>query len=234
MKILIVEDEASIAEEIEEMTKSVLKNEIDTIDVIYTFNKAIKYLEENQVDLCLLDLNLNGKSGYDILKQTLVGPFHTIIVSAHIEQAVEAFHYGVLDFVPKPVNEKRLKEALDRYSDKTKSNNNTMKYVVVKKHNSNHIISVDEIIYFSAEGYLVRIHLENGKEELIEKPLNRLEQVLPGKFFRIHRSYIVDINRIESYKRKSNGVYELTLKNNQTLPVSPQKYKSLKTILAKS
>ncbi len=66
------------------------------------------------IDVLFLDLNLNGKDGFDLLKTSVSGAFHVIIISAHTEQALKAFEYGVLDFVGKPFNKERLARALDR------------------------------------------------------------------------------------------------------------------------
>jgi DNA-binding LytR/AlgR family response regulator len=227
MKILIIEDEPPIAEDIKEICQSILSDKIDSIDIIYTFSEAEEFLKNHTIDLCLLDLNLKGKNGYDILRQTVSHPFHTIIISAYTDQAIEAFNYGVLDFVPKPVDTNRLKIAFNKYFDSAKSVGKGIKYLVVRKHNSNHIISVDEIRYFEAHGYIVRIFMKEGRTELIEKPLNRLIQLLPENFIRIHRSYIADIKEISSFKHKGGGVYDVELKKGEHLPLSPSAYKLL-------
>lgn len=227
MRILIVEDEPPIAEEIKEMCVSILSSRIERIDITNTINDAEVYLAKNPVDLCLLDLNLKGKNGYDILKHSVSGSFHTIIISAYTDQAIEAFNYGVLDFVPKPVVPERLHIALKKLYKTDSDQKNGIKFLVVRKHNSNHIISINEIRYFEAHGYVVRIIVSNGHSELIEKPLNRLMQILPDNFMRIHRSYIVDINEISSYKHKGGGVYEAILKQGEHLPLSPSAYKQL-------
>lgn len=227
MRILIIEDEPPIAEEIKEMCVSILSSRIEKIDIVNTINDAENFLAANPIDLCLLDLNLKGKNGYDILKHSVSGSFHTIIISAYTDQAIEAFNYGVLDFVPKPVVLDRLRVALNKFSETETRQKTNIKFLVVRKHNSNHLVSIDEIRYFEAHGYVVKIIIKNGKSELIEKPLNRLIQILPDNFIRIHRSYIVDISEISSYKHKGGGVYEVVLKQGEHLPLSPSAYKQL-------
>ena len=228
MKILIVEDEPPIADDVKEITESILCGKVEKIDIRYSLAEAFDYLDKHQIDLCLLDLNLKGKNGYEILQRSIAGSFHTIIISAYIDQAIEAFNYGVLDFVPKPVEEGRLKLAFDRYLGKLKSHDIFTKYIVIRKKNSNHIISIDQIVFFKALGYVVEVHLENGKVEITDKPLNTLEQILPLNYIRVHRSYLVDINRINNYAHKGSGVYEIYLNNNKTVPMSFGCYKNLK------
>jgi len=227
MKILIIEDEPPIAEDIREMSCSILSSRLSRIDIVYTLSEAERFLKDHTIDLCLLDLNLKGKNGYEILKHAAASAFHTIVVSAHTEQAIEAFQYGVLDFVPKPVERDRLSQAFDRYLNARGSAETSLKHIVVRKQRAYFLISVDEIMYFKAEGYLVRIVLKNGKSELIEKPLNRLIQLLPKDFLQVHRSYIVALDQIVSYRHKGGGVYELQLKDQTVIPLSPGMVKAL-------
>ena len=227
MNILIVEDEPPIAENIKELCQSILKSRLDRIDICHTVEDALEFLSRRSIDLCLLDLNLMGANGYEILKTAVAGSFHTIVVSAHIEQAYEAFNYGILDFVPKPVNRERLRAALDKYSGAAEKRSATTKFIAVRKRGASYLYSVDEVSYFEAEGYLVKMHLRDGKSELIEKPLNRLMQILPKNFIRAHRSCVIDVNDVASYRHKGGGVYEIVLKSNVVLPLSRKAYKLL-------
>ena len=233
MKILIVEDEPLIADEIKDLTLQLLKNEIQNIEIVYTITKANEYIKNNKIDLLLLDLNLNGKSGFDILKDVVTEDFHSVIISAHTDRAVEAFEYGVLDFVPKPVTKTRLSIALNRFLRKTTPNEHKLKYIVIKKNLSHSLIDLKDVLYFESKRYIVEVHLKNEKKYIIDKSLNRLEQLLPNNFMRIHRSFIMDINELNYYKHIGGGVYNVCLKNNISLPLSPQKYKELKILFEK-
>ena len=74
-------------------------------------------------------------------------------------------------------------------------------------------------------------HLKNGDVEILSKTMDRLEQILPGRFMRIHRSYIVDISHIDSFGHVGGGTYQVTLKNGTTAPLSRQRYKELKDVI---
>ena len=108
MRILIVEDEVSIARDIEWNCRQILKEECTGLRIEQTLESAVEYMAQHPVDLLLLDLNLSGKSGFELLKTASAGPFHTVIISAHTDRAIEAFRYGVLDFLPKPFERARL------------------------------------------------------------------------------------------------------------------------------
>ena len=114
MQLLIVEDEYSIARDIEYQCRQVLADQIATLKIVQTLEAAQDYLAKHHIDLLLLDLNLSGENGYDLLKYAVSGSFHTIVISAHTDRAMEAFAYGVLDFLPKPLEKPRLEKAFER------------------------------------------------------------------------------------------------------------------------
>ena len=205
IRILIIEDEPPAARYIERCCRSVLHNDMDTISVAHTFEDAAAVIYKQDIDLCFLDLNLKGKSGYDLLKAAVSGSFHTIIVSAHTEQAVEAFKYGVLDFIPKPFDEEDIRNAIGRYSTIRAKEDVSTQYLSARKGNRSIVFSVLDVIYFKAADVYVEAHLIDGKIELITKTMDRLEQILPHPFFRIHRSYIASIPHIQSFK---SGIVE--------------------------
>jgi len=231
MRILIVEDEYSIARDIEWNCRRILGKKIVSLKIIQTLETAADFLLKNPIDLLLLDLNLNGKEGYELLKIAVSGSFHTIIISAHTDQAIEAFQYGVLDFLPKPFDEARLREAFERYFGRLKRESGSTKYLTVRKYKKNVMLTIDEILYFKAANYYTEAILKTGEMELLDKSMDRLSQILPSRFFRIHRSYIVDINLIASFTPVIKGSSRLTLKNGEVLPLSKARYKALREIL---
>jgi two-component system response regulator LytT len=231
MRILIVEDEKPIAHYIEKLCRKILGNTIQSLQTLHTLEHAAAYLNGSPIDLCLIDLNLNGENGYELLKSTTAGCFHTIIISAHTEQAIEAFQYGVLDFVPKPFDEDRLRAAFDRYFAQQGNRDGSTQYLTVRVGHQNKILKIDDIIYLKSAGNYVEAHLKNGKIELLNKSMDRLEQILPSRFLRIHRSYMVDLPQIESYSHTGGGRYVVTTKSKISLPLSRQKYRDLQALL---
>lgn len=227
MRIIIVEDERPIAKYIEKLCGEILGEKIKSIHTFHTLEQASGFLDDSQVDLCLLDLNLNGEDGYELLKTAVAGSFHTIVISANTDRAVDAFEYGVLDFVGKPFDEDRLQKAFDRYFNRMERQEIPTKYLSIRKGRRNFILNVDTILYFKAAGIYVDAHLKNGKVEILDKTMDRLGQILPSRFMRIHRSYFVDISHIQHYEHLGGGTYHVNLKNGESLPLSRQKYKEL-------
>jgi two-component system response regulator LytT len=231
MKILIVEDELPISNYISDLLTNILDSKIETIYVKHTLKHAIEFIKQTDIDLCLLDLNLNGKSGFSLLKEVVSYSFHTIIISANKEQAAQAFEYGVLDFVTKPFDRERLEIALDRYLSRKENHEISTRYLSVRKSNQISVIDITNITHLKAAGVYVEAHLENGSSEFLDKSMERVLHILPPRFIRIHRSYIVDLTRISGYRHAGGGNYEVILKSEKTLPLSRQKYKELQEVL---
>lgn len=227
MRLLIVEDEDPIAEFIKDTCQELLGPKIKKLHIEYTIDQAFEFIQNNQIDLLLLDLNLHGESGYDLVKSAVAGSFHTIIISAYTDQAIEAFEYGVLDFVPKPFSEARLMKAFDRYYGLAKAETESTKYIAVRLNGENVLIPLNKIKYFKAAAIYTEAFLLNGKKELVSKPMSRLEQILPSSFIRIHRSYFVNQNQIKSFKHVAKGRYQVETHQGDVLPLSRQKYKEL-------
>ncbi len=228
MNILIVEDEARIARRIERMTRDIFGDSLQSLTHIGTLDEAMKFIENSSLDLVLLDLNLNGDNGFDLLTTAISKSFHTIIVSAYKEQAITAFEYGVLDFVPKPFNRDRLEEAFDRAITKEKTATNTVKFLAVKKRHRIQLISKEDVIYIKGAGSYTELFLVDGTKELHDKSLEKLEQLLSPTFYRIHKSYLVKLSEIKEITVASGSKYMAELRNEAVIPIGRTKYKDLK------
>jgi len=228
MNILIVEDEARIAKRLERMTQDILGDRLQSFTLIGTLDEAMEHLKVNTPDVVLLDLNLNGESGFDLLKLVVSGSFHTIIVSAYKEKAIAAFEYGVLDFVPKPFNQERLEQAFNRAIGKEKTAINPVRFLAVKKRNRIQIIPIEHVLYIKGAGSYTELYLTDGSKELHDKSLEKLAQLLANSFERIHRSYMVKASEVKEITVKTGSKYTAVLKNGVQIPVGRTKYKDLK------
>lgn len=228
MNILIIEDESMIARRIQRMTQTYFGATAKSIHHCGFLADGQDFLLQNEIDLLLLDLNLNGEDGFDILKNLVAEPFHTIIISAYKEKAITAFEYGVLDFVPKPFNEARLHKALERANQQPATEIRQLKYLSVTKRGRQQLIHLDEVLYIQGARIYTEIFLKNGNKELHTKSLDKLEQLLPNFFQRIHKSYLVDMRQVTEFLSASGGKYGVMLSNGEQLPVSRSRFKALK------
>lgn len=230
MRILIVEDERPTAEDIKFLVGQILNNEITSIHIETSLDSAMLYLKEKPVDVLLLDLNLNSKDGFQLLKQVVSQSFHTIVISANINRAIEAFEYGVLDFIPKPYNIERLKAAFQRLKSSHALDGHSIKYLTVKKGFEIKVIPLDDIKYFKSANIYVELHLLNNQVVIYDKSIKQLIPLLPANYYRIHKSFIVDRNNVESIQSLGGGKYWAILKSGERLPISRQKINLLRNI----
>ena len=231
MRILILEDEPPIAEYIASSVRSILNEQIRKLTVLHSIEEALDFLSKNQIDLLFLDLNLSGEDGFEILQDSLSRRFQTIVISAYTDRAINAYEYGVIDFVPKTLKKERLKIAIERYMGRSERPEKT-KYLISKIKNKNKVIPVSDIVYLQADRYLVYANCINQKKYIIEKPLNSLEIILPKNFIRTHRSYIVNVDYVELYDNSSPGVFHVRMKDQTRLPLSRRRVKFLKEQLS--
>ncbi len=229
MKVLIIEDEARIAKRLTRMTKAYFEQQL-TLTVCDTLNKGLAFIEQNPIDVLLLDLNLNGENGFEVLEAMVARPFHTIIVSAYTDKAITAFSYGALDFVPKPFDEARLFQAFGRLNTRSIKMDSPLKYLAVRKAGTIKMIDATSVNYIKGAGIYSELHLHDGSRELHDKSLDALEQLLPqDEFIRIHRSYIVSLKQAEKLVIEAGGKYAVLLKNTALLPVGRSRYKDLRS-----
>lgn len=229
MRVVIVEDEPLVQQRIARFTHNILGEQLQHVAQFLTLAEAEDYLAENEVDLLLLDLNLQGQNGFSLLKNQLAKAFHTIVISAYAEKAIEAFDYGVLDFIAKPVEEPRLAKALARLTDNTLRSHYGCRYLSVKKLSHIELVEVADIAWLKADGHYTQLHLASSDELFLHsKSIEKIHMLLPEQFERIHRSYIVNINQVKRLLVESGGRYFAQLQDNTSLPIGRTKFQSLK------
>ncbi len=228
MRILIIEDEARIAKRLERMTSKFFEHNLSSLAICDFLTKGLNYIDQHPIDILLLDLNLNGEDGFNVLEFVVACSFHTIIVSANTDKAITAFAYGVLDFVPKPFDEHRLELAFKRITISGIKIENNIKFLAVKKAGNVCLIDIQDLFYVKGAGIYSELHLKNGKTELHDKSLEKLEQLLATSFERIHKSYLVPLQVAERIIVQPGSRYHLLLKNGEMLPIGRSRYKELK------
>lgn len=230
MRVLIVEDEPLSARRLERFVREKLDGQLELLHAVPALDDATGWLEANPVDLVLLDLNLNGRDGFDLLARAAAGAFHTIVVSASVDQALRAFEHGVLDFVAKPYTAERLAQALARFTEGRTRAEYSARLLAVRKLGRVELVPVDDVVYVRGAGSYSELVLTNGKTELHDKTLEKLLAVLPSHFERVHKSYLVDLRQVAAFHASEGSRYEVELKTNgERLPVGRERWKELKT-----
>lgn len=190
----------------------VIKNfceKVAFIELENTFTKpqeAIKHLRKFPVDLLFLDIQMPSLSGIDFYKsieqETMV-----IFTTAYSEYAVEGFNLSAIDYLLKPYTFDRFSQAVNKaheyYSFSRNTGGTAPQHIYVRADYSLIKINLDDIILIESLDDYLRIHLENNTSIVTRMTLKSMEEKLPSKnFMRVHRSFIVAFDRIESVRNK--------------------------------
>lgn len=168
--------------------------------------EALKYLRKFPVDLVFLDIQMpsvNGIEFYKSIKQDTM----VIFTTAFSEYAVEGFNLSAVDYLLKPFTFKRFQQAVTRaieyYQFRHQAKNENLKYLFVRADYSLIKISVTDIIYIECLDDYLKIQLFNQSSVVARMTMkSMMERLSSNEFFRVHRSYIVPIARIESVRNK--------------------------------
>lgn len=165
--------------------------------------EAYNVLQEKKIDLLFLDIEMPGMTGLELTRN--LGHLKPVIIftTSKKEYAVEAFELNVADYIVKPVTTARFLQAVDKAriileSDKEQMNAEADEFVFIRDSNIIRRLKMDDIIYAEAMGDYVKIFTAQ-KFYAIHSTLKTVEERLPAsKFLRVHRSYIVAINKIDT------------------------------------
>ena len=225
MKFLIVEDEPLIAQRLKRMIGNSLDHFSCDFYLAHRLKEAQFLISKQSFDLCFLDLNLHGMDGFRLLSDTSHS-FKTIITSAYHGKALEAFEYQVLDFVPKPYKEKRVKKALELF---LRQRNKTTLLVQCKDHQK--VIDTSDILFIKGAKNYCQINTADGRQYLCNKSIGIVSEELKPDFLRIHKSYLVPKSGITALKNLGAGNYRLMISSGLELPVGRSIYRELVSVL---
>jgi two-component system LytT family response regulator len=194
--------------------------------------EAIEAIRKSKPDLVFLDVQMPECGGFDVLE--LLGsdlPPTVIFVTAYDEYALRAFEAGALDYLLKPFDDARFGRALNRAKDKiahyTPLQPQPTERLVVKSRGQVLFLSVEDIDWIEAAGYYACLHVGNDTH-IMRRTLFELEKDLGNeRFARIHRSIIVNLDRIRALELQNGGEYEVVLKSKARLQLSRRFRKGL-------
>ena len=237
---IIIDDEQNSVDVLEKLINRFFRDQVEVVAEFNNLNDAVQYLNANPVDLVFLDMKLDFNSGLDLLYQFKDNKsFEVICVTAYKDYAIEALRCSAFDYLLKPVNYVELISAVKRLqakhnqnsfekSDVVDENNTSPKKrrdsIAFPSKNGFKVEKLSSIIYCEAKGNYAQVHLYPKSQILISKTLKKLVDMIDHPdFFRIHKSYYINMNYIVSYNRSENI---LELKNGMYLPVSVRKNES--------
>lgn len=227
MKVLSIEDEPVIIERLERMTTALLGDKLTLFKAFESVDDALDQANVSEYDLYLLDLNLHGADGFEFLRTFTSYAGQTIIISAYKEKAALAFDYGVIDFVSKPFDQKRLALAYDRYFN-TSTRKHFPRFLSFRNHGKTTVAPLEQVVSIAGADKYSEVTLKTGETLLHDKSLQQLNDVLPSNFERIHKSHIVCWDQIEAIETQAGSRYFVKMTTGQKLPVSRSRYKEIR------
>lgn len=227
---LIIDDERLARMELRKLLGD--HEDIEVIGEASNVDEAIKLIQELNPDLIFLDVQMPAKTGFDLLEELEKTP-PVIFTTAHNEYAIRAFEVNALDYLLKPIDPKRLSDAVqklfladdkEQFDQESKSEwRNSLSesdQVFVKDGEKCWFVKLSEIRLFESVGNYARVFFGNNKP-LILKSLNALEERLDHKlFFRANRKHIVNLRMIEKVEPFFNGGLLLEIRGGEKIEVS--------------
>ncbi|HMU45135.1 MAG TPA: response regulator [Chitinophagaceae bacterium] len=241
MKAIIIDDERLARTELRKLLQDF--PEVEVVDEATNADEGISKIENQNPDLIFLDIQMPGKTGFDMLSQLERAP-HVIFTTAYDEFALKAFEVNALDYLLKPIEPKRLADAIqklhisetnDQNGEAAIVNNSILSendQVFVKDGERCWFVKLSDIRLFESVGNYAKVFFGTNKP-LILKSLNALEERLDEKiFFRANRKHIVNLRMIDKIEPYFNGGLLLELKGGEKIEVSRRQTVKFKEMMS--
>lgn len=238
MRAIIVEDEFLAREELKYFIKNY--SNIEIVDEFEDGIEVFKFIQQNEVDVIFLDINIPSLDGVLLAKN--ISKFskkpYIVFITAYKEHAVEAFEIEAFDYILKPYHESRIISMLKKLElNYNQQKNNSHKSSVANKINlwkneKIRVVDLDDIYYCVAKERVTCVFTKD-EEYSVSVSITEFYNSLPkDKFFRCHRSYIVNITKIREIIPWFNNTYNLRLQDiDYEIPVSRSNLKEFKQLM---
>ncbi|OOG75558.1 LytTR family DNA-binding domain-containing protein [Algoriphagus sp. A40] len=241
IRTIIIDDEPLAAGIVQEFLAEF--SQFQVLEVCQDGFQGLKAIQQHKPDLIFLDVQMPKITGFEML-ELLDEPPAVIFTTAFDQYALKAFDAKAMDYLLKPFSQARFKQAIDRFLESRMEGKESERpnadlhhfaeksnRLVVRVKNDIKIISVQDVNFFEAEDDYVTIHTAGGKF-LKKMTMKTLEESLDaGKFARVHRSYIINLNGITGIEPYERDTYLVKLKGGEKLPVSKTGYARLRQVL---
>lgn len=239
IKTIIIDDEPLAAGIVQEFLAGFPQFQV--LEVCQDGFQGLKAIQHHQPDLIFLDVQMPKITGFEML-ELIDSPPAVIFTTAFDQYAVKAFDAMAIDYLLKPFSEERFSKAIEKYlaqanepqlEEREGLNQLAEKSsrLVVRVKNEIKIIPIHEVTYFEAEDDYISIHTPGGKY-LKKMTMKSLEDAMdPGKFARVHRSFMVNLNQITQIEPFERDSYILKMRDGNQVPVSKTGYSRIRLVL---
>lgn len=239
-KTIIIDDQPDSIEDLQ-LLISKYSLPIEVIATATTGAEGLAAILKHKPQLVFTDVVMPGMSGFEMLELLPKIDFGLIITTAFNKYAVQAIRVSALDFLLKPIIVSELKAAIERFqknfeipsknqidllSEHMRERNKPLKKIALTISDGIQLVQLDDILYFESDGNYTSVFLTNASTVLVSKPIGKFEEATTGgNFFRIHNSFLVNLNHIKKYSRSDGGY--VVLESGKSLSVSRSKKEEL-------
>lgn len=243
LKAILIDDELPSLQNLEFKIKEFCPD----VEVIGSFQRpedAIAQVESLKPDILFLDIEMPRINGFKLLDHFPEKNFEVVFTTAYNHYAIDAVRQSAFDYLVKPINVTELQNTVSRLIDKTaKSGGKTDVFLETaggnfsqeSKISINSVEGIDfykisDIIYIESSSNYCKLHLNNGSSVLVTKLLKEFEEMLtPYRFFRIHHSYLINLDHLKKYIRGDGG--QVVMEGDAILDVSRRKKEEFMKLL---
>ncbi|WP_240049273.1 LytR/AlgR family response regulator transcription factor [Mucilaginibacter psychrotolerans] len=248
IRSIIVDDEPNNVENLQQIIK-IHFPEIFVTAVANDADNAIAAIKQHRPNLLFLDIQMPGKSGFDVLRAFDEIDFEVIFITAYDKYGIQAIKFSALDYLLKPIDVDEFKLAIEKARPKiagrqqNQSIENLLQYIKAGQNDTPKIalhtlteimyVKITDIVRCEASNNYTTFYLGSGEQVLVCKTLKEFADMLkPHQFIRTHQSHLVNLHFVKSYLKEDGGT--LLLANKTKVPISRQNREMIKNALAKS
>jgi two-component system LytT family response regulator len=237
MKALIIDDERLARKELLRLLEE--HPSIEVVGEAMNADEAEKLIEELNPDLLFVDIQMPGRTGFQLLESLDTVPM-VVFTTAYDEFALKAFEVNALDYLLKPIQPERLAEAVRKIQDKERLREGRLRegklglndQVFVKDGERCWFVSLSNIRLFESDGNYIKVFFDNNRP-MIHKSLNALDEKLDERsFFRASRKHIVNLSWVEGIEPWFNGGLMVRLKGGDKVEVSRRQAAKFKDMMS--
>ena len=243
METIIVEDEINAKEALERLLAQYCPF-VNVIAHARTLKEASQALQEFKPKLIFLDIQLGKEKVFSLFEEIDSSQTHVIFATAYDQYAVEAFRLAAVDYLLKPVNPERLTEAVKKAQARESGRQSLelkalitnfqqskkARKIVLSTAEMMHVVDLENIVSCQSSQNYTTFNLQNGHDIIVSRTLKEFEEILsPQGFYRIHKSWLVNLSFVKAYDKREGGRCIMT--NGTEIPVSPLKKEGFLSLL---
>lgn len=236
-KVVIIDDEIQAIKDLAGLI-SLYCPDLEVVGRGTSSSSAKEIILRERPDIVFLDIQIDEKSGLQLLEELVEVDFEVIFVTAHEQYAIDALRLSAVDYLLKPVEIDLLVDSVRRVTEKLKSTDlnasldilihnlsdtdKCQKKLVLSTMEMVHLVELKNIIWCKSETNYTKFHLANNEKIIISKTLKEyVDQLNPYGFLRIHRSYLINLNHLVGFDKRDGG--SVVMSDGEKLPVAIRK-----------